>query len=89
MKKLSKKEAQKEIEEFFSDIKNKSPKEIKKIKSLAMTQNIKLGEKRKLFCKECMTPYKFPKIRINNLYRVIECEKCGYVARYKISEKKN
>jgi RNase P subunit RPR2 len=83
--KESKTEAKKQIEEFFSDIKNKTPKEIKKIKSLAMSHNIKLGDKKKLFCKKCFAPYsEKDKIRINKDIKSVECGNCGYVTRYKI-----
>lgn len=83
-KTLSKTEAKKQIEESFSDIKNKSAKEIKKIKILAMRYNIPLGKKRKSFCKKCFFPYKNPKIRIKNKIKSAGCENCGYVARWKI-----
>jgi len=88
MKKLSKSEANKEIEEFFSNLKSKTPKEIKKIKRLAANSNIRLGEKRKLFCKKCLAPYKNPKVRITKGTKTVECENCGYVVRYKILKRK-
>ncbi len=84
MKKLSKIEAKKEIDEFFSNIKNKNPKEIKKIKRLAMKNNIQLGNLKKKFCKKCFTPYKNPKIRIKNNIKKITCENCKYVTRWKL-----
>ncbi len=84
-KKLSKTEVKKEIEEFFKNIKDKSPKQIKKIKRLAMKHNIKLGQKRKLFCKKCFSPYKSPKIRIKNQTKKIECGHCGNISRFKIN----
>ncbi len=84
MKKLSKTEAQKKIDEFFADIKNKTPKEIKKIKRFAMRHNLPLGEKRKLFCKKCFHPYKEPSIRIKNDVLSITCENCGHVSRWKV-----
>ncbi len=84
MKKLPKKEAEKIIEEFFKDIKDKTPREVKRIKKLAMRHNIKLGEKRKLFCKKCFGPYKNPAIRIKKGLISINCENCGYVSRWKI-----
>jgi len=84
MKKLSKTETEKQIIEFFSDIKNKTPKEIKKIKRLAMAHNIKLGEKRKLFCKKCLNPYKEPSIRIKEDILSITCENCNHISRWKI-----
>jgi RNase P subunit RPR2 len=84
MKKLPKEETKKEIETFFKNIKNKNPKDIKKIKKIAMRQNIKLGGKRKLFCKKCYTPYKKPKIRIKIKIKTIECENCKYMSRWNI-----
>ena len=47
IKKISKTQAKEIIENFFKNIKNKTPKEIKKIKKLAMRKNIPLKEKRK------------------------------------------
>ena len=83
-KKSSKSEAKKQIQEFFSNIKNKSLNEVKKIKRLAMSQNIPLKELRKKFCKKCLVPYKNPKIRIKNKIKIITCENCDYVSRWKI-----
>ena len=84
MKKISKIDAEKQIEEFFFYIENKNPKEIKKIKKLAMSHNIKLGDKRKLFCKKCFMPYKNPSIRIKNDVLSISCENCNYVSRWRV-----
>jgi len=84
MKKLPKTEAKKQIQEFFSKIESKTPKEIKKIKKLAMRYNIHLKELRKRFCKKCFFPYKNPKTRIKNRGKSIVCENCGYVSRWKI-----
>ncbi len=81
---LSKKEIQIKILEFFKDIKNQTPKEVKKIKKLAMSKNISLGGLRKKFCKKCLTPYKSPKIRIKNKIKSVVCEECDYVARWKL-----
>ena len=79
MKKSSKKEIKEQVENFFKDIKNKSPKEIKKIKKLAMSKNLPLKEKRKLFCKKCLNPYKTPKIRIRNKVKSITCNSSSLV----------
>jgi RNase P subunit RPR2 len=84
MKKISKTEAEKQIEEFFSDIESKTPKEIKKIKKLAMSQSIKLGDKRKLFCKKCFNPYISPSIHVKNGFIKIICENCEANSRWKI-----
>ncbi len=84
MKKVSKTEANNELKEFFKNIENKSSKDVKKIKKLAMGHNIPLKEFRKKFCKECLTPYKNPKIRIKNKIKIIECKNCGKIVRWKI-----
>ena len=81
---ISKSKVKKEIEEFFLNIKNKTPKEIKKIKKLAMKYNLPMKEKRKLFCKKCLVIYKNPRIRIKNKMKIITCKDCGYVTRWKL-----
>ena len=82
MKKISRTEAREVIEKFFSGVKDKTPKEVRKIKSLAMSHNIKLGEKKKLFCKKCFAPYSGKeKVRINKKVKSIECMNCSYVSR--------
>jgi len=86
MKKISKTEARKIIDEFFGKVKEKSQKEIKKIKKFAMRYNLPLKEKRKLFCKKCFSPYSGKeKIRIKNKIKSITCENCDYVVRWKIN----
>jgi RNase P subunit RPR2 len=87
MKRASKTESKEQIEKFFLNIKDKSPKEIKKIRKLAMSNNIPLRKLRKKFCKKCFTPYKNPKIRINNKIKGIACENCGYISRWKLKIK--
>jgi RNase P subunit RPR2 len=82
---ISKSAASKKIDEFFKDIKNKTPKDIKKIKRLAMAKKIPLKEKRRLFCKKCLFPYNNPKIRIKNKIKSIECSNCGYISRWKLN----
>ena len=83
MKKLSKTEAEKQIADFFKDTENKSAKDVKKIKRLAMSHNIQLKELRKKFCKKCYSPLK-GKIRIKNKKKVIICENCGSTSRWKM-----
>ena len=85
-KKISKSEAQEKIKDFFSHIKHKTSEEVKKIKKLAMSHNIKLGDKRKLFCKNCLNPYGKPSVAIKNDFMTIECEKCDYKNRWKFKE---
>ena len=84
MKNISKTEIKEQIQEFFSNIKEKSPKEVKRIKRLAMRSNTPLEERRKLFCKKCFVPYKNPKIRIRNKIKSITCGNCDYVAKWKM-----
>ena len=85
MKKSSKTEAKNKVQKFFVDIKNKNPKEIKKIKRLAMQGNVSLKDSRKKFCKKCLSPYRNPKIRIKNKTKSITCENCNYISRWKIN----
>ncbi len=83
--KISKTEAKAIVEKFFSNIENKNSLEVKKIKKLAMRNNVALKEKRKLFCKYCLTPYIKPQIRIKNDKKIVKCVKCGKISRIKIS----
>ncbi|MCK5149930.1 hypothetical protein KAJ87_03320 [Candidatus Pacearchaeota archaeon] len=82
--KISKTAAQEDIEKFFKEIEDKTPKEVKKIKRLAANKKILLKEKRKLFCKKCLAPYKKSKIRIKGGKRIVECENCGFISRFKL-----
>jgi RNase P subunit RPR2 len=84
-KEISKNEAKKRIEEFFFNIKEKSPKEFKKIKRIAMKNRIPLKKYKHLFCKKCFTPYSFPKIRIKNKIKTIECKNCGFISRQSLT----
>jgi RNase P subunit RPR2 len=84
--KISKKQAEEKIKEFFENIKNKTPKEVKKIKRLAANKKIPLKEKRQLFCKKCLTPYSGKeKIRIKSEKKSVVCLNCGYISRWKIN----
>ena len=73
---ISKTEATKEIEEFFSNTKSKTPKEVKKIKRLAMSHSIKLKDKRKLFCKKCLSSLEDSQIRIKKGMKIVKCKNC-------------
>ena len=81
MGKLTKSEAEKEIKKAFS--RKLSPKEVKKIKRLAMKHNIKLRKLRKRFCKRCYSTELRVK-GIKNKIKTVECKNCGYVSRWKL-----
>ena len=81
--KLSKQESEKKINEFFVNIKDKKPNEIKKIKKLAMRNNIKLKDKKKLFCKKCFS-LKINTITIKKKIKRVKCENCKSVFRFRI-----
>ena len=81
--KFSKKQAVEEIEEFFKDVKSKTPKEIKKVKRLAMSKNIPLGSKRKLFCGKCFSP-DLKVVGIKKSFKKVECRGCGRVGKWKL-----
>lgn len=83
-KKISKTEAKKQIDFFFSNFSEKSSADVRKIKRLANSQNISLKANRKKFCKKCFSPYKNPKIRIKSNVKKITCGNCGYVSRWRI-----
>ena len=80
---LSKSEAEQKIKEFFEKSEF-TPEELKKIKRLAMKFKIKLKEKRKKFCKKCFSQLR-GKIRISKTHKTIECEKCGFKNKFKVS----
>jgi|TARA_Y100000310_G_scaffold273090_1_gene288371 RNase P subunit RPR2 len=86
MKKLTKQETEKQIKEFFSNVKNKSPKDVKKIKKIAMSNNIPLKNLRKFFCKKCYVVFNKDnsKIRIKNSKKTITCLDCNYISRWKL-----
>ena len=83
-KKLTKTQIEQKIKEIF--LKNPIPIEIKKIKKLAMSKNLKLGSLRKKFCKKCYTLFnsKNSEIRIKKPNKIIKCKNCGFISRYKI-----
>jgi RNase P subunit RPR2 len=84
MKKFSKTEVEKKIKDFFENIEDKTPKEVKKIKKLAMSQNISLKDFRKKFCKKCFSPLGNSKIRVKEGIKSIECKNCGQINRWKM-----
>jgi len=86
MKKFSKTETEKQIKDFFADIEGKTAKEVRKIKKLAMSQNVPLKELRKKFCKKCFTPFGNSKIRIKSGMKITTCKNCGYISRWKIKK---
>ena len=85
-KNISKTEARKEIKNFFDNIFNKSAKDVKKIKRLAMKHNIPLREYRKKFCKHCLNPYQTPSIRIKDDVLRIICDTCKNMSRWRIKK---
>lgn len=83
-KSILKTEAERNIKDFFENIISKSQNDVKKIKRLAMSYKIKLGGKKKLFCKKCLTPYKQSQTRIKSDVKSVICKKCGFTSRWKI-----
>ena len=82
--KFSKQEIEDKIKQVFS--KKSTPSEIKKIKKLAMSKNIKLGNLRKKFCKKCYVLFnsKNSETRLKKGNKIIKCKNCKYISRYKI-----
>lgn len=79
---LSKYQAEDKIESFFKKD-SFTPKELKKIKRLAMKYKIKLKDKRKRFCKKCLSQLK-GKTRISKTHKTIICQVCNYGNKFKI-----
>jgi len=82
MGKENREEAREKIEEFFKDIENKHSEDIRKIKKLAMAFNLKLGERRKKFCKKCYST-RLKVLGIKNKVKRVRCENCESVMRWK------
>jgi RNase P subunit RPR2 len=85
MKKISKTETEQKVKNFFENIEDKSSKDIKKIKRLAMSKNIPLKEYKKKFCKKCLSPFENSKIKIRNGKKIIECKNCKQIFQWKIN----
>jgi len=85
-KKQSKNKAKEIINQFFEQVREKTPKEVKKIKRLAMQHNIKLGGKKRAYCSKCLRPYIEPSIRIKNDRVYTTCGFCSHVAKWKFVE---
>jgi len=86
----SREQTEQEIKDFFSQKISPTPNQIKKIKKLAMSKNIKLGPLRKKFCKKCFTFFtpNNSEIRIKKQnkipIKIIKCKTCNHVSRYKL-----
>jgi len=76
----NRKEVEKKIKEFFENIGKASSEEIKKIKKLGMSLNIRLGDLRKKFCKKCCAPHIVGvtcEVRIKDKKKTVKCHICG------------
>lgn len=78
-KKLSKTEARNKIDSLFKK-EDFTSEEVRKIKRLAMSFQIRLGTYRKLFCKKCLSRLR-GKIRIKGENKVVVCASCGMINR--------
>lgn len=79
MKKIGKKESQEQIRKFFED--KHDSEEVRKIKKVAMSHNIKLKELRKKFCKKCYSMNLKVK-SIKKKMKVVECKDCKNTMRW-------
>ncbi len=86
-KKSLKQETENQIQQIFSQKTIPTPKQIKKIKKLAMSKNIKLGSLRKKFCKKCFTFFtpNNSEIRIKKPFKIIKCKICNHISKYKLN----
>lgn len=81
----NKEEIKREVEEFFKDTISKSKNQVKKIKTRAMSINLKLGERKKLYCKKCYQVYDSKdRVRIRDGKKIIICSYCNKNNNWKI-----
>lgn len=83
-KHLSRLEVAEKIKEIFES--KPTSEQIKKVKKLAMSKNIKLKDSRKKFCKKCNSFFNpnNSEIRIKKGFKIIRCKNCGFIDRYKL-----
>jgi len=79
--KSNKTEAIKKIGEFFRN--KHSKEEVRKIKKLAMSHQIKLRDLRKKFCKKCYS-MNLRTRKIKNKIKSVKCEDCESLMRWKL-----
>ena len=80
---ITKKEAENKIKDFFSSS-DFSPIGLKKIIKLANKYGIRLKEKRRLFCKSCLSPLR-GKVRISKTHKTVLCSSCRKTNKFRIS----
>lgn len=81
--KINSEKAKEQIENFFSSIEYKSPEQVRKMKKLAMAYNLKLKNKRKLFCQKCYST-RLRVLGIKNKIKRVKCEGCGRIIRWRV-----
>ena len=86
MKKLSKKEAQEIVQEFFDNSQRIEPSQVKKMKTLAMAHRIRLGEYRKKFCKKCYVNLTLGTVRISKSSKQVICGVCRTINKWIIKK---
>ena len=79
----SKQRILKEIQELISQ---RNPKLNKKAKRLAMKNNVRLGKLRQEFCQICFYPLG-NNVRIKKGYKIIRCDNCGKIYRFRLEKK--
>ena len=85
MKKLSRKEVQEIVQRYFEN-ERIEPSQVKKMKTLAMSHNLRLKEYRKKFCKKCYVDLSLGNVRINNGKKQVVCGVCGTTNRWIIKD---
>lgn len=78
---MGKEETKEKIEKFFKG--RHESEEVRKIRKLAMANQIKLGEKRKLFCKRCNS-MELKVLGVKRGIKRVMCRKCDSISRWKV-----
>lgn len=79
---MSKTEANKKIQEFFSK-ESFSAEELMKIRRIAMQFGIKLGKYRQKYCQNCLSQLKGA-TRVSKTHKTVTCANCGEKNKFKI-----
>lgn len=77
---MKKEEVSGKIENFFKS--KQDAEKVRKIKKLAMSHQIKLGDKRKLFCKKCYS-MNLKVLGIKKGIKRVICKDCDCISRWR------
>lgn len=78
---MGKEDVKREADEFFKD--KHDAEEVRKMRITAMGSQVKLGEKRKLFCKRCNS-MELKVLGVKRGIKRVRCTKCDSISRWRV-----